>query len=128
MTTLNPSSFQPGVAAARLKRHHWKLVTRAADGLGAWEHRARQLGLIHSIAIEQDNELWEHISVSRFDGTLPTWEQVRDTFHTIAGPQALGIIVIPPKAEHVNLAEVAHVWRCLTRRPIPDFTRGLGTI
>lgn len=32
------------------------------------------------------------------------------------------------RVDAVNLAEVADVWRCLTRRPIPDFTHGLGTI
>ena len=114
--------------AARLSRHHWKLVTPGADGLGAWQHNARKLGLIHSIGMEEDGQLWEHISLSRDDGELPTWEQVRDVFHEVCGPDALGIIVVPPKSEHVNLAEVAHCWRCLTRRPIPDFTRGSGSI
>ena len=55
---------------------------------------------------------------------MPSWVQVRDVFHEVAGPEALGIIVVPPKSEHVNIGEVAHVFRCLTRRPIPDFTRG----
>lgn len=116
------------VVEIRLKRGHWKLVTPGMDGLGAWEHRARGLGLIHSVSVEQDGELWEHVSLSRADGEMPGWEQVRDVFHEVAGPDALGIIVVPPKSEHVNLAEVAHVWRCLTRRPIPDFTRGVGSI
>jgi hypothetical protein len=115
-------------AEARLRRHRWKRARPAADGLGAWTHRARGLALIHSIALERDGELWEHVSVSRSDDTMPTWEQLRDAFHDICGPEALGIVVIPPASEHVNLAEVAHAWRCLTARPIPDFTRGLGTI
>lgn len=84
--------------------------------------------MIHSLAIEQDGEPWEHISISRSDGELPTWEQTRDTFHEVAGAEALGIIVVPPKSEHVNLAEVQHVFRCLSRRPIPDFTRGMNSI
>jgi len=109
---------------ARLKRHRWVLDTPGADGLGRWVHKARGLGMIHSVAIEQDGELWEHLSVSRKDGKLPSWEQLRDVFHEVCGDQALGIIVIPPKSEHVDIAEVAHVWRCLTRRPLPDFTRG----
>jgi hypothetical protein len=110
---------------ARLKRHRWKCVTPGMDGLGAWRHGARGLGLIHSISVEQDHELWEHISLSRADGELPSWAQVRDVFHEVAGDEALGIIVVPPKSEHVDIAEVAHVWRCLSRRrPIPDFTQG----
>jgi hypothetical protein len=115
-------------AEARLMRHRWKLDTPGADGLGRWVHGARGLGLVHSIAVEGDGELWEHISISRRDGEMPSWEQLRDVFHEVAGPEALGIIVIPPKSEHVNIAEVAHAWRCLTRRPLPDFTKGTGSI
>ena len=109
---------------ARLRRHRWELDTPGADGLGRWIHRARRLGLIHSMAIEQDGQLWDHISISRVDGEMPSWAQLRDTFREVAGPDALGVVVIPPKSEHVDIAEVAHVWRCRTRRPLPDFTHG----
>jgi hypothetical protein len=111
-------------AGARMRRHRWRQVTPGRDGLGAWQHGARGLGLIHSIALEQDGQLWEHVSVSRADGELPTWAQLRDSFREVAGDDALGIVVIPPKSEHVDIAEVGHVWHCLTRRPLPDFTRG----
>jgi hypothetical protein len=133
--TVNPRSARSAALAsvlapvqARLVRHRWKCVTPGADGLGLWQHTARGLGLIHSVALEQDRQLWEHISVSRQDGMMPTWAQTRDVFREVAGDDALGIIVVPPKAEHVNLNEVSHVWRCLTRRPIPDFTQGSGSI
>ena len=111
-------------AEARLRRHRWRQVTRGLDGLGAWQHGARGLGLIHSVAVEQDGEIWEHVSVSRADGAMPSWAQLRDTFREASGDDALGVVVIPPKSEHVDISEVAHVWRCLTRRPLPDFTRG----
>ena len=131
--TLPVATTVPGiepldVVAIRLKRNRWKCVTPGYDGLGAWMHGARGLGLIHSIAVELDGQPWEHISISRKDGAMPSWVQVRDVFHEVSGPEALGIIVVPPKSEHVDIAEVAHVWRCLTRRPIPDFTRGSGSI
>jgi hypothetical protein len=112
------------VVEARLHAHRWKLVTPGADGLGLWKHGARRLGLIHSVAVEQDGELWEHVSLSRSDGQMPSWTQTRDVFREVCGPDALGIIVVPPKSEHVDIAEVAHVWHCMTRRPLPDFTQG----
>lgn len=112
------------VVVARLRRHRWQQVTPGADGLGSWEHGARGLGLIHSVAVEQDGNVWEHVSVSRFDGEMPSWAQLRDTFREVSGDDALGVVVIPPKSEHVDIAEVAHVWRCLTARPLPDFTQG----
>jgi hypothetical protein len=111
-------------AEARLIRNRWRRVHHGADGLGAWYHGARGLGLIHSVALEQDGQFWEHVSVSRSDDTMPTWVQVRDAFRDVSGDDALGIVVIPPKSEHVDIAEVAHVWRCLTSRPVPDFARG----
>jgi hypothetical protein len=115
-------------ARARLANRRWKQVQRGADGLGLWRHGARQVALIHSVAYEQDGELWEHVSVSRADGEMPTWVQVRDVFRDVCGDDALGIIVVPPKSEHVNISEVAHVWRCVTKRPLPDFTQGSGSI
>ena len=117
------------VSLARLQRNHWKVIHPSGDGLGQWEHRARGLALIHSVAVEQDGQVWEHVSLSRADGLMPTWEQLRDTFREVCGDDALGIVVIPPKSEHVNIAEVAHAWRCLSqRRPVPDFTQGSGSI
>jgi hypothetical protein len=113
---------------ARLRRHRWKCTHPGADGLGRWEHRARGLTLIHSVAVESDGHTWEHVSLSRHDGRLPDWEQLRDAFREVCGPDALGVVVIPPEDEHVDIAEVAHAWRCLTRRPLPDFTQGTGSI
>ncbi len=113
---------------ARLKRRGWKQIKAGADGLGAWRHGPRRLHLIHSDALEDDGQLWEHVSFSRDDETMPTWEQTRDAFRDVAGDDATGIVVIPPKSKHVNISEVAHVWRCLTRDVLPDFTHGTGSI
>jgi hypothetical protein len=115
-------------AEARLKRHRWICRAPGADGLGLWDHNARGVRLIHSMAVEEDGNLWAHVSVSRSDGVMPSWEQTRDIFHEVAGDDALGIIVVAPKSEHVNIAEVSHVWHCLSMRPVPDFTHGRGTI
>jgi hypothetical protein len=123
-----PVTEQAMAVIARLKRNHWVCVAEGADGLGCWDHNARGLRFIHSVALESDHELWEHVSFSRHDGVMPTWEQTRNLFHELCGSGALGIIVVAPKNEHVNIAEVAHVWHCLTRRPLPDFTQGQGTI
>ena len=67
------------------------------------------------------------MSVSRRDGFLPTWEQVRDA-QWLLYPAEYGVVVVAPQSRHVNLREVAHVWTCLTGKTVPDFTHGLGTI
>ena len=126
----DPPAITQNLTAARVRlaSRRWKQVTRGFDGLGLWQHGARKVALIHSVAYEKDGELWEHVSVSRRDGEMPTWTQVRDVFRDVCGDDALGIIVVPPKSEHVDIAEVAHVWRCLTKRPLPDFTQGTSSI
>lgn len=105
----------------------WYSVMAADDGLGCWDHPRLQRRFIHSIARELDHEVWAHVSLSRWDKRMPTWEQVRDIWRLLY-PDTTGIVVIPPEDKHVNLAEVAHVWGCLTATPLPDFTRGGRTI
>src|SRR5579864_9512721 len=58
MTTA-PALEPMRAAEARLRRYRWRLVTPGADGLGSWRHRARGLGLVHSIALELDGHWWE---------------------------------------------------------------------
>lgn len=127
--TYEAKCWQIGAEMRRgvLYKAGWQELRQAADGLGMWVHRRNNLRLIHSIAAEQDGEVWAHVSVSRADRKMPTWEQLRDTWRLIY-PEQLAIVVIPPAGEHVNMAEVAHAWGCLTARPIPDFTHGLATI
>lgn len=121
------------VEAARLFRapvlqiNGWVLRADAFDGLGMWDHPGRGLRTIHSIA-EHGGDVWVHVSFSRRDGKMPTWEEAQWGFRQVMGPDALGLIVIAPESEHVNKAEVSHVWHCLTRRPTPDFTEGTGSI
>ncbi len=113
-----------------LRQHHWRPHYLGTDGLGCWEKRAgreRGLAFVHSIAREADGNAWAHLSLSRRDHCLPTWDQARDTWRLIY-PALYGVIVIPPASHHVDLAEVLHVWGNLSAPAVPDFTHGLGTI
>lgn len=127
--TRRAAATAQAIRSPRLRLAGWthRGVMQPADGLGIWDHPRAGLRLIHSISRELDGDIWAHSSFSRRDRRLPTWEQTRDTYRLLY-PDLPGLIVIPPEAEHVNKAEVMHVWTCLTRRAVPDFTRGLGTI
>lgn len=114
-------------AVPRLQLGGWTCRTLGADGLGCWDHRRRNLRLIHSIARADDGEVWAHVSVSRRDRVMPTWGQTRDAWWLIYD-QVPGVIVVAPPQEHVDIAEVSHVWGCLTRRVVPDLSYGMGTI
>ena len=118
------------LAAHRVPLLHcagWRVLYEGGDGLGAWGHPRLQRRFIHSIAREADGEVWAHVSLSRSDKRMPSWEQVRDIWRLVY-PSLYGIVVIPPEDKHVNIAEVAHIWGCLTKPTVPDFTHGIGSI
>jgi hypothetical protein len=110
-----------------LVRNRWQPIYAGEDGLGAWELLRKGLRLIHSIARETDGCVWAHLSLSRRDRKMPTWEQLRDVWRLLY-PDVLAVVVIPPAAQHVNIAEVAHAWANLDRPAVPDFTHGLDSI
>lgn len=112
-------------AGRRLLADDWIQERPAVDGLGAWWQRRLDRRLIHSIAVEDDGRLWAHLSVSHPGSRrLPGWEVVRDTFRLVY-PDLPGVIVVPAAGEHYTdpLAEVHHVWACVSERLLPDFRR-----
>lgn len=115
-------------AVPRLRRYGWTIEVDGDDGLGCWRGRLARCDvlLIHSIACCK-GDVWSHVSLSRRDKIMPTWEQTRDA-HRIIHPEHYGMIVVAPEEHHVNIAEVAHVWTCLSRQHIPDFTHGTASI
>jgi hypothetical protein len=109
-----------------LSRAGWRQREQNLDGIGTWDHRGR-LRIIHSVARYPDGEAWGHVSVSNSANTMPDWYAVRNAGWLLY-PGLFGIVVIAPEGQHVNIANVAHVWTCLTKPSCPDFSTGLGTI
>lgn len=112
---------------ARLEAQHWRQRSTANDGLGTWDQPQWGLRIMHSVARELDDQAWAHVSVSRRDLAFPSWAEVRDA-QWLLYPGRAGVIVVAAQDKHVNQREVAHVWCCLTRDAVPDFTRGMGSI
>lgn len=102
-----------------------RIAERTEDGFSAFWG---DLGMIVSIAVEDDGKSWLHASVSRRDKTLPTYEDLGHCKRLCIGDHRTAIQVFPPKSDHVNLAEVLHLWCCLDGDVTPDFTGGFGTI
>lgn len=110
----------------RLTVRGYRQVYANNDGVGLWQLR-RRLRLLHSMAREDDGQVWAHVSVSNPANTMPTWHEVRDAGWLLY-PGHHGIIVVAPQSTHVNIANVAHVWYCLTGLSCPDFTHGYSSI
>jgi hypothetical protein len=106
----------------RLRRAGWVRTVEGSDGAGWFAHPHRLLKMIHSVSREPDGNLWGHFSVSRADGELPGWYQLRD-MQWLLYPGLAGIQVVAPEDRHVSIAEVLHVWTCLTADILPAFGR-----
>jgi hypothetical protein len=85
------------------------------------------LTVILSGAIEEDGRRWLHLSISH-RSRLPKWRElvaVRDLFPG----DVYCYQVLPPQEKHVNIhPRVLHLWHCLDGNPLPDFTRGTGSL
>lgn len=110
----------------RLQGAGWRHVVDSYFGAGGWVHQRSRMKLIHSISREPDGNIWSHMSLSLPNDQLPGWPALRDT-HRLLYPDLVGVQVVAPEDNHVNLAEVAHIWTCLTSSVIPDFGQ-YGTI
>jgi hypothetical protein len=70
-------------------------------------------------AVEDDGRRWRHLSISRSDRTMPSWDDQRLVCDVFAGSEAVALHILPARREHV-----CHLWVCLDGRPVPDFWLG----
>ena len=93
---------------------------------GTFEH----LVLIHSIALENDARWWHHVSVSREDRQMPTYEDLQLAKQLCLGPNRAALELFPRESDHMDIAgevdppkQVRQLWSC-KKMPLPDFTHG----
>jgi len=104
----------------------WRLrEPQPCDGVRLF---AGDLSVIVTGAVEADGREWAHLSVAG-PGRVPTWAELVSVRDAIFGGAAYAVKVVPPSAEHVNIhPDVLHLWLPNGFRPLPDFTRGTGSI
>ena len=103
------------------------IVEEVLDGYHA---RFEHLFLIHTIALERDARFWDHVSVSRADRQMPTYEDLQLAKALCLGDKRAAIELFPKASEHIDIAgnmpnpkQVRHLWSC-KKMPLPDFTDG----
>lgn len=81
----------------------WKLMAggRSADDGATWK-RGR-LAVIESLAIERDDRCWHHVSLSRNDGSIPSWDQLRLVKDDFVGTEQEAYVVLPPHNRYVEV-------------------------
>lgn len=111
---------------ARTKGTAWRMIEHGDDGQ-VW--RLGQLTVIWSTHVELDGRDWLHVSASR-PMHMPSYLDMKFVKKIFVGPERFAYSVWAPDAEHVSIHDYClHLWAPLTGEPpLPDFTRGLGTI
>lgn len=101
---------------------------RPLPGKGINQQAWVGLQVITSIRLEDDDRLWLHVSFTRLDGKMPTYDDlvwVKDAF---IGGLHWAFQYFPPKSEHVSdHNKCLHLWSCLEKIDLPDF-RKFGSI
>ena len=103
-------------------------VQPGRDGYSA---RYQHLVIIYSEGIELDGRRWLHVSCSRKDRTIPTYDDLVTLKTLTLGTDTEAYQVFPPAHRHIDIAgrgdrpiQVLHLWSCMTGPVLPDFTRG----
>lgn len=95
---------------------------------GAAYMRDDGLSVIMSGNLEQDGKRWLHVSLARAD-RLPSWEDVRSVKDAFLGKDTYAVQVFPPERFYVNLnPHCLHMFSCVDGHPLPEFSRGSGSL
>jgi hypothetical protein len=100
-------------------------------GPAGYTAQYRHLRFIVTTAEHEDGGEWLHLSVSRRDKGVPTYDDMQDLKRLCSPDDRTGIEVFAAGEKHINLNEVRHIWVRLDTEllggPLPDFG-SLGTI
>lgn len=96
---------------------------------GNWYEDLTGLRVGLSVEKEQDGRWWVHLSVSHRD-RLPKWKEFVMVKEIFIGRDRPAVQVLPERAKWVNIhPNVLHLFSPLDNDlPLPDFTRGKGTL
>jgi hypothetical protein len=119
LPTVLPAAWQESCEQWGPSRVYGRVYRKAGEGL---------LVLL-SCAEYGDRKRWLHLSVSRADRKIPTWEQMSQVKRLLIGDERTALQIMPPRAKHVNIHPgVLHLYHCLDGEVTPDFTAGGETI
>ena len=85
-----------------------------------------QLTVMTSFAIQKDDKLWQHVSVS--GEKIPSYADLCLVKQIFIGEEKKAIQVFPESSKHVNdHSTCLHLWCCLESDALPDFS-WFGTV
>lgn len=113
---------------ARTRGTSWRMIEHGGDG-EKFASAGSDLTVIWSIAVELDHRPWLHVSAAR-QTRMPSYLDMVRVKEIFVGPDRFAYSVWAPRSEHISIHNYClHLWAPLDGDPpLPDFTRGLGTI
>ena len=112
--------------AARIDTKLWRRREYGDDG-EVWQ--SGELLVIWSVARENDDRFWMHVSVSR-PNRLPSYSDMTRVKDLFVGTERAAYTVLASANKHVNIhPNCLHLWAVAEGDdPLPDFSRGMGSI
>ena len=105
---------------SRLENLGWKRKSHPMFSGLTWVHAANGVAALETMEWHGDR-LWHHVSVSRADGRIPTWQEMSDIKELFIGRDKWAYAVHPPHEQYVNInAGVLH-WYGTDTPALPDF-------
>lgn len=104
----------------------WRLLEKWGDY--TWRFISTDQLLLLVDETEHDGQVWRHVSISR-QRALPSYQDLVRAKNDFIGEEFEAYQVFPRASKHVNIHPFClHLYSPRTHNPLPDFTRGTGSI
>jgi hypothetical protein len=91
----------------------WRVIERRADGIMWQRLTGEAIKVIESSSVESDGRRWLHVSVSKPNRKMPTYDDLQAARKLFVGEDRECYQVFPPQERYVNFNPVLHLWVCL---------------
>ena len=98
---------------------YWICIDRRQDSDGvygrAWQRtRGEAIRVIESVVTKPDGKQWLHVSVSKPNRKMPTWDDVKTLRECFVGEHRECYMIFPTQDRYVNIHPgVLHLYCCL---------------
>lgn len=93
----------------------WEYRSRFGPDGCVWERTVGQpLRVIETIADQRDGREWLHVSMSKRNGNVPSWQDLQDVRRAFIGEDRECYMVFPTQDRYVNIGNVLHLYCCLS--------------
>jgi len=105
----------------------WAVINVSLDG-ATYVSALGTMRVVISADTELDGRRWRHFSISK-PHSMPKWDELVAAKEAFLGKESKAVQVIPPRSQYVNIHPYClHLFECLEGDPLPDFTRGSGSL